>query len=92
MGIMHLMRSWPPVDDLSDESREKVLPWTVAQLVAWLDLVDRSGEEPEALMERTMGGVMPGIGGAMVGDVGTLGVTNFHGMFVGIEPDGYVHS
>lgn len=92
MNIMNLMRSWPDGDELSDDELRKVSSWTVAQWVAWNDLVERSGEDRHTILERTHGGVMPGIGGALVGDVGTIGINGFHGMFVGIEPDGYTHS
>ena len=71
---------------------EKIRTWTVAQLIAWSALQERSGIDAEILLERTSGGVMPGIGGAINGDVGTIGVNDVNGIFVGIEPDGYTHS
>jgi hypothetical protein len=70
----------------------KIRTWTVAQLIAWTQLQKRSGIDTEDLLGRTSGGVMPGIGGALFGDVGTIGVTFEDGFFVGIEPDGYTHS
>ncbi len=70
----------------------KIRTWTVAQLIAWSTLQKRSGIDAAELLERTSGGVMPGIGGALVGDVGTIGVSDLNGIFVGIEPDGYTHS
>ncbi len=73
-------------------SLEKIRTWTVAQLIAWTQLQRRSGINAKELLERTSGGVMPGIGGALFGDVGTLGVNDVNGIFVGIEPDGYTHS
>lgn len=76
----------------SYEQIEKLKTWTLAQLVAFRNLQARSGIPFDELLDRTSGGVMPGIGGAINGDVGTIGVSNFHGMFVGIEPDGYTHS
>lgn len=92
MNIMNLMAESPIFAGLSPDECRKVASWTVAQWVAWSDLVERSGEDVHTMMERTAGGVMPGIGGAIAGDVGTIGVNGFHGMFVGIEPDGYTHS
>ena len=70
----------------------KISTWTVAQLIAWAALQKRSGIDIKELLERTSGGVMPGIGGALAGDVGTIGVSDVNGIFVGIEPDGYTHS
>ncbi len=70
----------------------KIRTWTVGQLIAWTQLQKRSGIDAKELLERTSGGVMPGIGGALFGDVGTLGVNDVNGIFVGIEPDGYTHS
>ena len=77
---------------LGYDSLNKVATWTVAQLIAWTALQRRSGIDAKELLERTSGGVMPGIGGALVGDVGTIGVNDVNGIFVGIEPDGYTHS
>lgn len=74
------------------EELTKLGGWTVAQLMAFRNLQKRSGGDYRELLAGTSGGVMPGIGGAINGDVGTIGVNNFHGMFVGIEPDGYTHS
>lgn len=71
---------------------EKIRTWTVAQLIAWSALQRRSGIDAKELLERTSGGAMPGIGGALFGDVGTVGVNDVNGIFVGIEPDGYTHS
>ena len=71
---------------------EKIRTWTVGQLIAWTDLQKRNGMDAKEMLERTSGGVMPGIGGALYGDVGTIGVTHTDGFFVGIEPDGYTHS
>ncbi len=78
--------------DLSYDSLEKIRTWTVAQLISWSDLQERSGINARDLLERTSGGVMPGIGGALFGDVGTIGINDLNGIFVGIEPDGYTHS
>ncbi len=77
---------------LDYDALEKIRTWTVAQLIAWTQLQKRSGIDPTELLERTSGGVMPGIGGAINGDVGTIGVSDLNGIFVGIEPDGYTHS
>ena len=74
------------------DSWEKVRTWTVAQLMSWSTLQKGSGIDINELLERTSGGVMPGIGGALAGDVGTIGVSDVNGIFVGIEPDGYTHS
>ncbi len=74
------------------DALEKIRTWTVAQLIAWTQLQKGSGIAATELLERTSGGVMPGIGGALFGDVGTLGVNDVNGIFVGIEPDGYTHS
>lgn len=80
--------------DQADQAIEDhISTWTVAQLFAWLRLANRdSGITPVQLINRTSGGVMPGIGGAINGDVGTIGVNDFNGIFIGIEPDGYTHS
>ena len=77
---------------LGYDALEKIRTWTVAQLISWTQLQKRSGIDAAELLERTSGGVMPGIGGAINGDVGTIGVSDFNGIFVGIEPDGYTHS
>lgn len=74
------------------DALQKIRTWTVAQLIAWSALQKGSGIDIKELLERTSGGVMPGIGGALVGDVGTIGVSDVNGIFVGIEPDGYTHS
>ena len=71
---------------------EKLNSWTMAQLIAFRTVQRRSGIGYRDLLERTSGGVMPGIGGALAGDVGTIGVNDLNGIFVGIEPDGYTHS
>jgi hypothetical protein len=77
---------------LSYDVMEKLRTWTVGQLIAWAKLQKRSGIDALELLERTSGGVMPGIGGAINGDTGTIGVSDLNGIFVGIEPDGYAHS
>jgi len=76
----------------SGKQVDKIMSWTVAQLAAFMRLQHNSGIELSDLIDRTSGGVMPGISGALNGDVGTIGVSDFHGIFVGIEPDGYTHS
>lgn len=78
--------------DPSYEEIEKLKTWTLGQLIAFRALQRRSGIDYRALLARTSGGVMPGIGGALAGDVGTIGVNDLNGIFVGIEPDGYAHS
>ena len=78
--------------NLNYDALEKIRTWTVAQLIAWNQTQKRSGIDAEELLERTSGGVMPGIGGALVGDIGTIGISDLNGIFVGIEPDGYTHS
>ncbi len=75
-----------------DLATEKVQTWTVAQLTSWSHLQRNSGISVDVLLARTSGGVMPGIGGAIYGDVGTIGVSDLNGIFIGIEPDGYAHS
>ena len=82
----------PETIELDYDALEKIHTWTVAQLISWVQLQKRSGINGKELLERTSGGVMPGIGGALVGDVGTIGVSDVNGIFVGIEPDGYTHS
>lgn len=67
--------------DLSYDEIEKIKNWTVAQLVAWHNLQKRSGVDAHELLERTFGGSHDHIG-----------VNDFHGMYVGIEPDGYTHT
>ncbi len=79
-------------NDFGYDALQKLRTWTVAQLIAWTQLQKRSGIDTTDLLARTSGGVMPGIGGALVGDVGTIGVNDVNGIFVGIEPDGYTHS
>lgn len=69
------------VYDLDYEDLNKVKTWTVAQLVAWLELRARSGLTIKELLARTSGGQ---------GEY--VEVSDFHGMFVGIEKDGYTHS
>ena len=78
--------------ELTFEELEKLGGWTVAQLMAFRTIQKRSGIDYKDLLARTSGGVMPGIGGAINGDVGTIGVNDLNGIFVGIEPDGYTHS
>ncbi len=75
-----------------DLTADTVQAWTVAQLLSWSRLQRRSGISVSVLLKRTSGGVMPGIGGAINGDVGTIGISDLNGIFVGIEPDGYAHS
>jgi len=82
----------PVAIGLGYDSLLKLRTWTVAQLISWSALQQRSGIDAAELLERTSGGVMPGIGGAVNGDVGTIGVSDMNGIFVGIEPDGYTHS
>lgn len=78
---------YPDYDEM-----EKIRGWTIAQFIAFCQLQHRSGIPFGELLARTSGGVMPGIGGAINGDVGTIGVNDLNGIFVGIEPDGYTHS
>jgi hypothetical protein len=75
--------------DLSYDEIEKIKGWTVAQMIAWHNLQKRSGIDPHAFLEQTAVQPRPGIGAVVNPTV--LGV-NLHGMFVGIEPDGYTHS
>jgi len=79
----------PTYDEL-----EKLRTWTVAQLVAFGQLQERSGISFRELLARTSAAwtERPGIGGALAGSQGMVGVNDFHGMFIGIEPDGYTHS
>jgi hypothetical protein len=73
---------------------EKLRTWTVAQLIAFGQLQERSGISFRELLARTSAAwtERPGIGGALAGSQGMVGVNDFHGMFIGIEPDGYTHS
>ncbi|MCP4897358.1 MAG: hypothetical protein GY906_10340 [bacterium] len=66
--------------------------WTVGQLVSFIQLARNSGLDFAELAATVTGGVMPGIGGALAGDVGTIAIPDLNGIFVGIEPDGYAHS
>lgn len=73
-------------NDLSDlfdptyEELTKLRSWTFAQLIAWRDLQSRSGLTVREMLAISSHG----------GDF--VGVDGFHGMFVGIEKDGYTHS
>lgn len=84
----------PDAQELTYDEIEKMLTWTLAQLIAWNHLQTRSGLTRSEMLERTSpaGTERPGIGGALYGSQGLVGVNDFHGMFVGIEPDGYTHS
>lgn len=81
-------------NELSYEELEKMMTWTLAQLTAWNRLQENSGISRSEMLHFTTaaGTERPGIGGALAGSGGLVAVTNFHGMFVGIEPDGYTHS
>lgn len=70
----------PNAHMLTYEELSKVRTWTLAQLVAWRDLQSRSGLTVKEMLEKTSHG----------GDF--VGVDGFHGMFIGIEKDGYTHS
>jgi hypothetical protein len=65
---------------LTYEELTKVRSWTLAQLIAWRDLQARSGLTVKEML------AISSHGGEFVG------VNGFHGMFVGIEKDGYTHS
>jgi len=71
----------PLGDEWGYAGLDKVQDWTVAQLVAFHHLAARSGITFQELLERTSGGASDHVG-----------VHNFHGMYVGIEADGYTHS
>jgi hypothetical protein len=79
----------PLLEGLSFEEMEKIKTWTVAQLVAWHNLQKNSGVEAHEFLAQTADQPRPGIGAVFNPTV--LGV-NLNGIFVGIEPDGYVHS
>lgn len=79
----------PLLTDLSYDEIEKIKTWTVAQLIAWHNLQKNSGIEAHAFLAETAVQDRPGIGAVFEPTV--LGV-NLNGIFVGIEPDGYVHS
>lgn len=60
---------------------EKVRTWTVAQLISWLQALERfPGTALEMLAQTTNGG----------GEY--IGINDWNGMFVGIERDGYRHT
>jgi len=69
-----------------------ITEWTVGQLVSVIRLVRNAGLDFTEIAESVRTGVMPGIGGALSGDVGTIAIPDLNGIFVGIEPDGYAHS
>lgn len=75
---------------LTDEQYDKIQTWTQEQREAFSRLQENSGIDFCELLDRTSWGPRPGIG-ALVNPV-VLGVHDFHGMFIGIEPDGYTHS
>jgi hypothetical protein len=75
--------------ELGYDMLQKIRGWTVAQLVSWTQMQRNSGYTPEELLVRTSEQPRPGIGAVVNPTV--LGV-DLHGMFVGIEPDGYTHS
>jgi hypothetical protein len=56
---------------------------TIAQRNAFRDLQERSGLELDALIASAY---------APTSLSPYVGIPNFHGMFVGIEPDGYTHT
>jgi hypothetical protein len=71
------------------DTLEKVQSWTVAQLLAWTQLQERSDVSVSDLMAQTSEQARPGIGALASPTV--LGVT-VNDIFVGIELDGYTHS
>lgn len=77
------------LSDLSYDEIEKIKGWTVAQLIAWHDLIKHSGMSQEEALAATSEQPRPGIG--QVFNPTVLGLT-LNGIFVGIETDGYVHS
>lgn len=68
------------IDDLTFQDFEKLSTWTLAQLISFLNLVERSGLTVKEMLARASNGL------------DHVGVPNFHGMYVGIERDGYTHS
>lgn len=70
------------VRDLALARLSKLYTWTVAQLVAFRTLQARSGVPFGELLDLATGG-------PTLGD--HVGVY-FHGMYIGIEKDGYTHS
>jgi hypothetical protein len=62
------------------EAFEKIRLFTLAQLIALVKLQSRSGLSFEQILAQTVN----------YGEY--LGVHDFHGMFVGIEADGYTHT
>lgn len=82
-SLIHFDFEWTDSEkrELALARLSKVYTWTVAQLVGWLNLQKRSGISIEELLDRTSTGH---------GD--HVGVSNFHGMYVGIEADGYTHT
>lgn len=84
-----LLCGTPLLTDLNYDEIEKIKTWTVAQLIAWHNLQKNSGIEAHEFLRETADQPRPGIG-ALVNPT-VLGV-NLNGIFVGIEPDGYMHS
>lgn len=68
------------IGNLTFEDFEKLSTWSLAQLISFLQLVERSGITAKDLLQT-----------ASTGE-GHVAVPNFHGMYIGIERDGYTHS
>ncbi len=81
--------SRPILEVLDYDTLEKVQSWTVAQLLAWAALQKRSDYTIKDLLDRTADQPRPGIGA--IANPTVLGV-DMHGVFIGIETDGYTHS
>lgn len=62
------------------EIMDRIKDWTIGQLIAFVRLVEDSGLDLHDTLKRTNGNKHDHVG------------VPFHGMYVGIEPDGYTHS
>lgn len=71
----------PLLEDLTFDEMEKIKTFTVAQLISWHEMQQRSGVDPHELLARTSSGQ---------GEY--VSVEDFRGMYVGIEKDGYTHT
>lgn len=68
------------LENLDFDDVEKLNTWSFAQVAAFVALAARSGIDLNELLKTASDGE------------GYVAIPNFHGMYVGIERDGYTHS